>query len=528
MRGLDSDAARGANPWLIATTVGLAAFMEVLDISIANVALEHIAGSLAATADEATWVLTSYLVTNAIVLPVSGWLASTIGRKRYLMGCIIGFSVTSFLCGTAPSLGVLIVARGLQGITGGGLQPNSQAILADTFPPEKRGQAFAAYGLAVVFAPAIGPTLGGWITDNMSWRWVFLINVPVGILLSLIVARLIEDPPELMARRKARLRAGLDLDYAGFALLLVGMGALQIMLDRGQQDDWFSSTFITQLAIVAAISLAALVVWEIRRADPIVDLRLLASRDFAVGNVLMFVLGFALLGTTVLLPLYAQTMLGYTATEAGMVISPGGFATMLVMPLVGMLTGKIDARWLIAIGLAAAALALLSMTRFDAQIDYATLAWARVYQALAIAFLFIPINTVALTGMSTAKSNNASAIINMTRNIGGSVGISVVTTLLARREQFHQNRLVGDISPFRNSYETFIGHLQHAYLAGSGSAADALREAQAQIYQMLQKQADLLSYNDAFWMLAVILAAMLPLVLLMRRPPRGTGSRGAH
>jgi MFS transporter, DHA2 family, multidrug resistance protein len=518
----------GTSPWLIATTVGLAAFMEVLDISIANVALEHIAGSLAATADEATWVLTSYLVTNAIVLPISGWLASTIGRKRYLMGCIIGFSVTSLLCGTAPSLAVLIVARGLQGITGGGLQPNSQAILADTFPPEKRGQAFAAYGLAVVFAPAIGPTLGGWITDNLSWRWVFLINVPVGILLSLIVARLITDPPAQVAERRARLGKGIDLDYVGFALLLIGMGALQVMLDRGQEDDWFGSAFITRLAVVAGVALVALTIWEIRRADPIIDLRLLASRDFAVGNLLMFVLGFALLATTVLLPLYAQTMLGYTATEAGMVISPGGFALMAVMPAIGVLSGKVDARWLIAIGLAAAAAALWWMTRFDAEIDYATLAWARVYQSVALAFLFIPINTVALATIPAAKSNNASAIINMTRNIGGSFGISVVTTLLARREQFHQNRLVGDVNPFRNAYEAMIGQLQHAYLAGSGSTADALAKAQAQVYQMLQKQADLLSFNDAFWLLALILAALVPTVLLMRRPPRGAGPRGAH
>jgi MFS transporter, DHA2 family, multidrug resistance protein len=518
----------GSNPWLIAMTVGLAAFMEVLDISIANVALQHIAGSLSASQDEATWVLTSYLVTNAIVLPISGWLAATIGRKRYLLGCILGFSATSLLCGTAPSLAVLIVARGLQGITGGGLQPNSQAILADTFPPEKRGQAFAAYGLAVVFAPAIGPTLGGWITDNLSWRWVFLINVPVGVILSLLVARLIADPPEQVAQRKARLGAGLGLDYVGFALLLVGMGALQIVLDKGQEDDWFGSSFITCLSVVAAVSLVALVVWELRRADPIVDLRLLASRNFAVGNMLMFVLGFTLLGTTVLLPLYAQTMLGYTATEAGMVISPGGFALVLVMPVVGILSGKIDARWLIGLGLVLAALALWSMTRFDAEIDYATLAWARVYQSLALALLFIPINTVALAGMPTAKSNNAAAIINMTRNIGGSVGVSLVTTLIARREQFHQNMLVGDVTPFRNSSAAIIERLQQAYLGRAASAADALHQAQAQVYAMVQKEAALLSFNDGFWMLAVILASLVPLVLLLRRPPRGAALRQGH
>jgi MFS transporter, DHA2 family, multidrug resistance protein len=518
----------GSNPWLIAMTVGLAAFMEVLDISIANVALEHIAGSMSASQDEATWVLTSYLVTNAIVLPISGWLASTIGRKRYLLGCIMGFSVTSLLCGTAPSLSVLIVARGLQGITGGGLQPNSQAILADTFPPERRGQAFAAYGLAVVFAPAIGPTLGGWLTDNLSWRWVFLINVPVGIILSLLVARLISDPPAQVAQRLARLHAGLDLDYVGFALLLVGMGALQIVLDKGQEDDWFGSSFITHLSILAAVALVALVVWELRRADPIVDLRLLARRNFAVGNLLMFVLGFTLLGTTVLLPLYAQTMLGYTATEAGMVISPGGFALLLVMPAVGFLSGKVDARYLITAGLVAAALALWSMTRFDAEIDYATLAWSRTYQSLGLALLFIPINTVALGGMPTAKSNNAAAIINMVRNIGGSVGVSVVTTLIARREQFHQNMLAGDVTPYRNSYAAVIGRLQQTYRGGAASTADALHQAQAQVYAMVQKEAALLSFNDGFWTMAVILVSLVPLVLLLRRPPTGAAPQHAH
>jgi MFS transporter, DHA2 family, multidrug resistance protein len=373
----------GANPWLIAITVGFAAFMEVLDISIANVALEHIAGSLSASQDESTWVLTSYLVTNAIVLPISGWLASTIGRKRYFIACIIGFSITSLLCGLAPRLAMLIVARGLQGISGGGLQPNSQAILSDTFPPAKRGQAFAAYGIAVVFAPAIGPTLGGWITDNFSWRWVFLLNVPVGILLSLMAARVLADPPVLMAERKARRGAGLRLDYVGFALLVVGMGALQIVLDKGQEDDWFGSSFIVHLSIVAALGLIVFVLWELRRADPIVDLRLLADRNFAIGNLLMFMLGFALLATTTLLPLFVQTQLGYTATDAGLVMSPGGFTVILMMPAVGLLIGKVDARLLLAIGFAGSALALFSMTRFDGEIDYATIAWARVYQSLA-------------------------------------------------------------------------------------------------------------------------------------------------
>src|SRR5579864_165883 len=290
-----SSARAGVSPWVVAPTVGLAAFMEVLDISIANVALQHIAGSLGATTDESTWVLTSYLVTNAIVLPMSGWLSSTIGRKRYFLGCIVGFSITSLLCGLAPSLWLLILARGLQGITGGGLQPTAQAILADAFPPQKRGQAFAAYGIAVVFAPAIGPTLGGWITDNFDWRWVFLLNVPVGAFLTLLATRVLTETPEQIARRKERVKAGLDLDYIGFALLVVGMCALQIVLDKGQEDDWFASSFITTLTIAATVALVAFIFWELRRSDPIVDLRLLAIRNYGIGNLLMFMLGFILL-----------------------------------------------------------------------------------------------------------------------------------------------------------------------------------------------------------------------------------------
>jgi MFS transporter, DHA2 family, multidrug resistance protein len=518
----------GAGRWLVAPTVGLAAFMEVLDISIANVALQHIAGSLSASTDESTWVLTSYLVTNAIILPVSGWLATTIGRKRYFLGCIIGFSITSLLCGIAPNLGLLIVARGLQGITGGGLQPNAQAILADAFPPEKRGLAFAAYGIAVVFAPAIGPTLGGWITDNFSWRWVFLLNVPVGLLLSLLAMQILRDPPEFTQRRKLRLREGIRFDYVGFALLAIGMCALQVVLDKGQEDDWFASRFITDLAIAAAIGLGGFIAWELRRADPIVDLRILANRNFAVGNLLMFMLGFILLGSTVLLPLFVQTQLGYTATDAGLVISPGGFAIMLLMPVVGALVSRVDARLLIGIGLVATGLSLLWMTRFDAEIDYATVAWARAYQALGLAFLFIPINTVAFLGLPPEKNNTASAIINMMRNIGSSVGISFATTLVARRQQYHQSVLIEHVTPYSSSYQTTIQALQQTYLAGSASAADALHQAQAKLYAVVQQQAATLSYIDCFWLFGVIFLALVPLVLLMRKPERGAGPAGGH
>jgi MFS transporter, DHA2 family, multidrug resistance protein len=518
----------GPSPWIVAPTAGLAAFMEVLDTSIANVALQHIAGNLAASANESTWVLTSYLVTNAIVLPMSGWLASTIGRKRYFVGCIIGFSLTSLLCGLAPSLGTLIIARGLQGITGGGLQPTSQAILADAFPPERRGQAFAAYGLAVVFAPAIGPTLGGWITDNFSWRWVFLLNVPVGALLSVLSARVFADTRDELGARMARRRQGLDVDYVGFALLVVGMCALQVVLDKGQEDDWFASAFITDLSITSAVALAAFVFWELRRADPIVDLRLLANRNFGLSNLLTFMLGFMLLGSTVLLPLFVQTMLGYTATDAGLVISPGGFVIMLIMPIVGALVARVDPRFLIAFGLVAFSLSLLQMTGFNLDVDYATIAWARIYQSVSLGFLFIPINTVAYLGMPQAKSNNASALINMMRNLGASFGIATATTVLARRQQFHQNVLIAHVSTYGGTYGTTVQSLQQAFLAHSASAADALGQAQATVYRMVQQQAMALAFIDTFWVMAIVFLALVPLIFFLGRPATGTSAPPPH
>jgi MFS transporter, DHA2 family, multidrug resistance protein len=523
-----ANAGDGARRWLVAPTVGLAAFMEVLDISIANVALQHIAGSLAASLDEATWVLTSYLVANAIVLPMSGWLANAIGRRRYFLGCIVGFSVTSLMCGLAPSLPLLIVARALQGITGGGLQPNAQAILADAFPPHKRGQAFAIYGISVVFAPAIGPTLGGWITDNFSWRWVFLLNVPVGVLLSLLAARVIVDPPERVAALKTRFKDGLRFDTIGFSFLVVGMCALQVVLDKGQEDDWWSSAFITNLSLLAVVALIAFVVWELRNPHPIVDLRLLANRNFALGNILMFMLGFILLSSTVLLPLYVQSVLGYTATEAGKVISPGGFAVMLMMPIVGGLVGRVDARWLVAIGLVATSLALFNMTRFNTDVDYATVAWARIYQSVGLGMLFIPINTIAFLGLPPAKNNDASALINMMRNLGGSFGIAIATTVLARRQQHHQNLLVGHVTPYTSQYDTTIQAMQQAFARNAASTVDALHQAQAQLYAMVQRQALALSYIDAFWLLALVFAAMLPLVLMLRKPDPGAGGPSAH
>ena len=439
----DADAWRPpVNPWIIAIAVTLATFMEVLDTSIANVALPHIAGSLSAGQDESTWVLTSYLVSNAIVLPLSGWLSSIVGRKRFYMTCVFVFTVSSFLCGLAPSLPALIIFRILQGAGGGGLQPSEQAILADTFPPAKRGMAFAVYGIAVVMAPAIGPTLGGWITDNYTWRWIFFVNIPVGIVSLLLTSRLIQDPPDFRRRKLSETR----IDYVGLGLVALGLGCLQVVLDKGQRDDWFESHFITVLAAIAAISLLFVIWWEWRHKDPIIDLHLFKERTFAVSNLLMFMLGFALLGSTLLLPLFLQTLMGYTAQLSGMALSPGGFAIMVLMPLVGFLLSKYDARYLLVFGLSMLSFSLFHMTRFDLGIDFRTAALARVLQAVGLAFLFVPINTAAYSYLPRNKNNAASGLMNLARNIGGSVGISFVTTMLDRRTQKHLTDLMSHLT----------------------------------------------------------------------------------
>src|SRR5271157_3347448 len=416
------------NPWIIAIAVTLATFMEVLDTSIANVALPHIAGSLSAGTDESTWVLTSYLVSNAIVLPLSGWLSSIVGRKNFYMGCVALFTISSFLCGLAPNLGMLIFFRILQGVGGGGLQPSEQAILADTFPPAKRGMAFAVYGIAVVMSPAIGPTLGGWITDNFTWRWIFFINIPVGILSLLLASRLIQDPPYFKRRKLSETH----IDYTGLGFVALGLGALQVVLDKGQRDDWFESNFIVILSVVAAASLIFVIFWEWHHKDPIIDLHLFRQHTFATANFLMFMLGFALLGSTLLLPLFMQTLLGYTAEQSGLALMPGGFTIMLAMPVVGFLLSRYSPRWLMVFGLSMLSFSLFRMTSFDLSVDFRTMVIARVYQGVGLAFLFVPINTAAYAFLPRDKNYAASGLMNLARNIGGSFGISFVTTGLSR------------------------------------------------------------------------------------------------
>ena len=512
------------DPWAIAMTVTLATFMEVLDTSIANVALPHIAGSLSAGQDASTWVLTSYLVSNAIVLPISGWLSSRIGRKRFYMSCVAVFTVSSFLCGLAPNLPMLIVFRVLQGIGGGGLQPSEQAILADTFPPAKRGMAFAVYGMAVVLAPAIGPTLGGYITDNASWRWIFFINVPVGLLSLILTSRLVEDPPYFAVERRRRTR----VDFIGLSLIVIGLGCLQYVLDKGERDDWFGSPTIVVFAAVAGVTLLSVILWEIFHPDPIIDLRLLGRRGFGISALMMFMLGLVLFGSTVLLPLFLQTLLGYTAELAGEVMSPGGLVVIVLLPLVGRLLSKVQARWLIAFGFVATALAMFHMTSLDLQISFTTAMLYRIYLSTGIAFLFVPINTIAYTGMPQEKNNQVSAIVNLARNLGGSVGISLATTLISRRAQHHQVHLVGHLTPYDPAFRNALAGLSQTLFHRGLTFVEATRQAYGRLYGLALQQAATLAYIDALWLLAVLSACMLPLVLLLPRNRPGEHPAGAH
>jgi DHA2 family multidrug resistance protein len=508
----------GHNPWVVALTVTLATFMEVLDTSIANVSLPHIAGSLSVGMDESTWVLTSYLVSNAIVLPVSGWFATKIGRKRFYMICVTLFTVSSLLCGLAPNLASLIVFRILQGIGGGGLAPTEQAILADTFEPKKRGMAFAVYGMAVVLAPAIGPTLGGFITDQYSWRWVFFINVPVGILSLVLSARIVEDPPWL---KEAKNRAG-GIDYVGLGLIALGLGTLEYVLDRGQQEDWFNSHTIVAFSTIAAVALVSFVIWELRSKHPVVDVRLFKNKSFASANLMMVILGMALYGSTVLLPLYLQTWMGYTAQQSGMVLSPGGVAVIILMPLVGRLVSKYDARILIAFGFAWLSVALYHMAHtLYPGIDFSTAVWLRVLQAAPIAFLFVPINTIVYAGIPQEKNNAVSGIVNLSRNMGGDIGISLVTTLIARRSQFHQHQLAAHTDSFNQNFMAQLQAIGQALQHAGFSAAEASRRAYAVAYGQLIKQAQTLAYLDVLFVLAIFTACMVPLVFVTRRARPG-------
>jgi len=509
------------NPWLIGVVVALAAFMEVLDTSIANVALPYIAGNLGVSNDDSTWVLTTYLVSNAIVLPISGWLAVTFGRKRFFMTCLTIFTVSSLLCGLASSFGLLLLFRALQGAGGGGLQPMAQAILADTFPPEKRGLAFALYGITAIVAPTIGPTLGGWITFNYSWRWIFFINLPVGLITLALVFRLIDDPPYL-GRLKA---AGVKLDYLGIALLTLGVGALQIMLDRGEEDDWFGSHFILTLAIVAGVCLVSLVIWEWFRKSPIIEVRLFKNFNYLSSNLMMFTLGIMLFASLVTMPLFLQTLLGYTAELAGLVLSGGGLVLLLAMPIVGQLTTRFQVRYIIAFGWLCLAIAMhYSTQRLDLLISFGAASWLRIAQVVGLGFLFVPITLAAYIGMPGEKSNAVAGMVNFMRNMGSSVGTSMVTTVIDRRSQYHQSVLVSHTTAGSQSFQNLIDGSTRLFIHSGMSPPDAMHRAYASIYQVLQAQAATLAYIDVFWVLAVGSAVMFVLSFVLRKnDPRAGG-----
>src|SRR5271156_5651528 len=503
------------NPWLVALTVTLATFMEVLDTSIANVALPHMAGTLGASQDEATWVLTSYLVSSAIVLPISGWLSNRFGRKRFYMTCVALFTICSFLCGIANTLPLLIIARILQGAGGGGLAPSEQAILADTFPIEKRGQAFAVYGMAVVIAPAIGPTLGGWITDNFNWHWIFFINIPVGILSLWLSNRMVEDPPHLKRRREQAKH--LRVDFMGLGLISLGVGCLEFTLDKGQEKDWFGSPMIVTFAILAVATLIFFAWWEWRHPDPIVDLKLLKNRNFGTAVFLQLILGMVLFGSTVLIPQYLQTLLGYTAERAGMVLSPAGFVMMAGMAIAGRTLGKGDPRLMVMMGYIATAIGLYNLTQLDLYTSFGHATVWRMLQVIGLPFIFIPISTLNYVGVPREKSNQISALSNFARNLGGSAGTALLTTYPARSAPVHQDTLAANLASSSQSLRDYIsGYAAAAHM----SFASAQPLALGSVYRQMLQQASMLAYKNAFAMLALTALLLSPLVWIMRLPPK--------
>jgi DHA2 family multidrug resistance protein len=525
------------NPWIVAMTVTLATFMEVLDSSICNVALPHIAGGLGATQDEATWVLTSYLVANAIILPAGAYMTTFIGRKKFYMICVALFGISSALCGLAPSLPLLVFFRILQGIGGGGLAPSEQAILADTFPPAKRGQAFAMYGLAVVCAPAIGPTLGGYITDNFDWRWIFFLNVPICILSLFLTSRIVEDPPWVEKQVKESQKGGIKLDFLGFGLLGLTFGSLEFVLDKGQEDDWFHSPVITFFTVAMIAAFFVMIWWELRQLRtghrPILNLTLFKRRNFAISFGLMFVLGFSLYATTVLIPQFVQTLLGYTAELAGMVLSPAGLMMMAMMPIVGILVGKVDPRKLIAYGFFMLTAALIKMHTMNLGVSYGYLVFLRCFQASGLAFLFIPINTIAYIGVKQTENNDVSGLTNLARNIGGSCGTAFFATMLTRRTAAHETNMVRNLTSGNPAFINQVLRLKPLFGGMRGGGGNPLtgagsHSAQAFIYNQMHRQAGMLAYLDVIQYLAVFCACMLPLLFFIPRPPKHVDPSAGH
>ncbi len=501
---------RHVNPWIVTAAVMGATFMEILDTTVVNVSVPHLAGNMGATVEEGTWVVTSYLVSNAIILPMSGWLANRIGRRNMLLSCVTGFTLTSVLCGMATSLEALIFFRILQGLTGGGLQPLAQAVLLETFPPKQHGTAMAAFGLGIILAPILGPTLGGWITDSYSWRWIFYLNVPIGIISVLMMSAFVHDPPYIGKNKSG----GIDLWGIGF--LALGFGTLQVVLDTGQRNDWFASTQIRVFSLLCVFGLVALVVRELTTKYPIVDLRVLMDRTFTAGVSLMTMLGFVLYGSLMLLPIFLQTLLGYPALESGLALSPRGIGSLVMMPIVGQLTNRFDPRKLIAFGIIVGGWTMFSLSHLNLNAGYWDIFWPQVYQGAAMAFLFIPLMATSMSGIPREKMGNATSIYNLMRNIGGSFGIASMTTFLARRGQVHQDQIVSHITPYDHNTQMTYRGMQSWFMAHGSSSVDAARKSLGAMYGMVQQQAALLSFVEAFWIMGVIFLCMLPLVLLLR------------
>jgi DHA2 family multidrug resistance protein len=512
------------NPWIVALAVSLATIMEVLDTSIANVALPHIAGSLGASEEEATWVITAYLVANAIILPISAYMSSIFGRKRFYTISVIVFGLSSLLCGLAPSLSLLLFFRVVQGLGGGGLQPSAQSILVDAFPQEKRGQAIAVYGIAAIMAPIAGPTLGGWITDNFDWRWCFFINIPVAILSLILTNLCIEDTPAIKLQVEEAKRSGFKTDLTGFLLVALTFGCLEVVLDKGQEKDWFSSRMIIAFSVICAASLLSMIAWELwqihKRNRPIIDLRVFANRNFSISFVLIFTTGFILYASIVLLPQFLQTLMGYTAELAGLAMSIGGLAMMIGMPIVGYLSAKVDERYLIVFGIVCMALSLYYTRTLDLQVSFGYVSWLRLCQSIGLPFLFVPVYVLAYVGADKSKSNDIAGLINLAKNLGGSCGTSFFTTVLARHAQIHQQFLVKHVNDGATAWSNKYQMLTQHALIHTPSRIDAQHHALASFYQIIHQQAAVLAYLDVVQALTVIVACTIPLVLLMRKPPK--------
>lgn len=511
---MESEFQPKVNPWLIAASVMLATFMEVLDTSIANVSLQHIAGSLSVSTDESTWVLTTYLISNAIVIPSTAWFGQRFGRKRFLMCCVAVFTTASLLCGLATSLPMLLAMRVLQGAGGGALQPIAQSILLESFPREKHGQAMSVYGLGVVTAPILGPVLGGWITDNYSWRWIFFINVPVGIFALMLMQRFIHDPHWIRNARPAR------LDIIGFSFMSLWLGCQEVLLDKGQEADWFGSHFILLMAALALVGLVVFVGRELKTERPFVNLRVLKNYNFSLGAVLMFAAGVTLYSLTAIVPLFLQTIMGYTALESGLAMVPRGLGALVAMPLVGRLVGRVQGRYLVAGGFLFFGLTTLALAGLSLDVSPGILFWPLFFSGASIAFMFVPLNTLALGTLKREEISNASGIFNLMRNVGGSVGISMVTTFIARAAQAHQNTLVGNLTPYNTAYESSLRAIASGFSARGQAVFAAQQQAIGSVYHTLLTQANLLAYIDNFrWFSLLCLACLLAALLLKRVQP---------